>query len=143
MSHTTPAHAAFNLPPLVQSYLALKKTQSRLRVEEAALRPQVEHWIGTLPKQSIELEPGGKLKLATVTRRVVTLASVRASMEQFVLTSSMAATAEEAKAFAQQCAAFVWEAREVKRSHQLQRTTARPASASATSNSSRLNAMLM
>jgi hypothetical protein len=136
MSHTkTPANMtttspAFNLPPLVQSYIDLRATQSRLRAQELEMREQVEHWIRTLPKQSIELEQGRKLKLTTVKRRVTTQAGVEKSVEQFVMQSSLAATAVEAKAFATQCAAFVWRQREVKHSHQLQHTTPRASTAS-------------
>jgi hypothetical protein len=115
----------FSLPPPVQAYVELKEAQRQLRLKEVALKPHVESWISTLPKQSIELDQGVKLKMTTVTRRVVTLANLTQGIEATLIESGAMKPGASATAFAERCAASVWDAREVKQSRVLQRTVAR------------------
>jgi len=112
----------FTLPAPVQQYLHLLAQQQALRTSITALKADVEAWIATLPKQSLELAAGSKLKLVPITRRSMNEEHVRTSLEQFLNQSSIKATPEQAKAFAATATKFIYANRPKQKTRQLVKT---------------------
>jgi hypothetical protein len=112
----------FALPASVEHYLRLLTQQQELRAAIAALKPGVKTWLVTLPKQSLELAAGSKLKLVHITSRTMKEEHVRASLEQFLNQSSIEATPLQAKAFAATATTFIYTNRPKHTTRQLQKT---------------------
>ena len=118
------AHNTFALPDVVQQYLDLLRRQHEVRTALAAVKGAVQSWIKSLPKQSIEIAHGSKLKMTTITRRIVNQDSISASLQSFLLQSNQTMNREQAAAFAHMAAEYIFANRPSVTTNQLQQTHA-------------------
>jgi hypothetical protein len=118
-------NTSFALPNHVKTYLALIAEQQKLRESVAKLKPEVQEWIMTLPKQSLELSKGSKLKVTSISRYSMNQEYLQHSLKDFLIHSKIS-TPPQAESFAKSAAQYVYSNRPKHTNQTLQRTYPKP-----------------